>query len=109
MGALPSGGVEAGGGGLGVAGAHPCLTRPCGHSPASALPQKLKESDFAQQKLTDKNLGFQMLQRMGWKEGHGLGSRGKGIREPVGMYAGAPRALVCGWWWLEPWHLSGSP
>ncbi|XP_062035184.1 SURP and G-patch domain-containing protein 2 isoform X2 [Lepus europaeus] len=47
--------------------------------------KKLKESDFAQQKLTDKNLGFQMLQRMGWKEGHGLGSRGKGIREPVGM------------------------
>lgn len=50
-------------------------------------PQKPKDFDFAQQKLTDKNLGFQMLQKMGWKEGHGLGSCGKGIREPVGMYA----------------------
>lgn len=48
-------------------------------------PQKPKDFDFAQQKLTDKNLGFQMLQKMGWKEGHGLGSCGKGIREPVGM------------------------
>ncbi|KAM7141494.1 SURP and G-patch domain-containing protein 2 isoform 1-T10 [Molossus nigricans] len=47
--------------------------------------KKPKDFDFAQQKLTDKNLGFQMLQKMGWKEGHGLGSCGKGIREPVGM------------------------
>ncbi|KAM8763658.1 SURP and G-patch domain-containing protein 2 isoform 2-T4 [Rhynchonycteris naso] len=47
--------------------------------------KKPKDFDFAQQKLTDKNLGFQMLQKMGWKEGHGLGSSGKGIREPVGM------------------------
>ncbi|XP_070272589.1 SURP and G-patch domain-containing protein 2 isoform X1 [Myotis yumanensis] len=46
---------------------------------------KPKDFDFTQQKLTDKNLGFQMLQKMGWKEGHGLGSCGKGIREPVGM------------------------
>ena len=50
-------------------------------------PQKPKDFDFAQQKLTDKNLGFQMLQKMGWKEGHGLGSCGKGIREPVSVYA----------------------
>lgn len=28
-----------------------------------------------------------MLQKMGWKEGHGLGSCGKGIREPVSVYA----------------------
>ncbi|KAM5188904.1 SURP and G-patch domain-containing protein 2 isoform 1-T3 [Callospermophilus lateralis] len=47
--------------------------------------KKPKDLDFAQQKLTDKNLGFQMLQKMGWKEGHGLGSCGKGIREPVSM------------------------
>ncbi|XP_008578384.1 PREDICTED: SURP and G-patch domain-containing protein 2-like [Galeopterus variegatus] len=47
--------------------------------------KKPKDFDFAQQKLTDKNLGFQMLQKMGWKEGHGLGSRGKGIREPVSV------------------------
>ncbi|XP_054939389.1 SURP and G-patch domain-containing protein 2-like [Physeter macrocephalus] len=48
-------------------------------------PQKPQDFDFAQQKLTDKNLGFQMLQKMGWKEGHGLGSCGKGIREPVSV------------------------
>ncbi|KAB0385270.1 hypothetical protein FD755_000226 [Muntiacus reevesi] len=47
--------------------------------------KKPKDFDFAQQKLTDKNLGFQMLQKMGWKEGHGLGSCGKGIREPVSV------------------------
>uniref|UniRef100_A0A4X1U6P3 SURP and G-patch domain containing 2 n=1 Tax=Sus scrofa TaxID=9823 RepID=A0A4X1U6P3_PIG len=47
--------------------------------------KKPKDLDFAQQKLTDKNLGFQMLQKMGWKEGHGLGSCGKGIREPVSV------------------------
>lgn len=27
-----------------------------------------------------------MLQKMGWQEGHGLGTRGKGIREPVKVY-----------------------
>lgn len=63
------------------------LLQPTCHTLLS--PQKPKDFDFAQQKLTDKNLGFQMLQKMGWKEGHGLGSCGKGIREPVGMYAGA--------------------
>lgn len=55
----------------------------------TALFQKPKALDFAQQKLTDKNLGFQMLQKMGWQEGHGLGSCGEGIREPVSVYAGA--------------------
>ncbi|XP_021561989.1 SURP and G-patch domain-containing protein 2 isoform X2 [Carlito syrichta] len=47
--------------------------------------KKPKDLDFTQQKLTDKNLGFQMLQKMGWKEGHGLGSLGKGIREPISV------------------------
>ncbi|NIG58921.1 hypothetical protein BU61_2081 [Pontoporia blainvillei] len=47
--------------------------------------KKPQDFDFAQQKLTDKNLGFQMLQKMGWKEGHVLGSCGKGIREPVSV------------------------
>lgn len=60
-------------------------------------PQKPKDFDFAQQKLTDKNLGFQMLQKMGWKEGHGLGSCGKGIREPVSVYAAG--AWGQGWGW----------
>nr|XP_013002980.1 SURP and G-patch domain-containing protein 2 isoform X2 [Cavia porcellus] len=47
--------------------------------------KKPKDLDFAQQKLTDKNVGFQMLQKMGWKEGRGLGSCGRGIREPVSL------------------------
>lgn len=36
-----------------------------------------------------------MLQKMGWKEGHGLGSCGKGIREPVGMYAAGLGGCTC--------------
>ncbi|XP_007943566.1 SURP and G-patch domain-containing protein 2 [Orycteropus afer afer] len=47
--------------------------------------KKPKDLEFADQKLTDKNVGFQMLQKMGWKEGHGLGSCGAGIREPVSV------------------------
>lgn len=59
--------------------------------------KKPKDLDFAQQKLTDKNLGFQMLQKMGWKEGHGLGSCGKGIREPVSVYAAGARGREWAW------------
>lgn len=51
--------------------------------------QALKEgrepdhSDYKQFKLTCENVGFQMLQKMGWKEGEGLGSEGQGIKNPV--------------------------
>ncbi|XP_019393876.1 PREDICTED: SURP and G-patch domain-containing protein 2 isoform X1 [Crocodylus porosus] len=44
---------------------------------------KPKDLEFSHKKLTNKNVGFQMLQKMGWQEGHGLGTRGKGIKEPV--------------------------
>lgn len=47
--------------------------------------KKFKDLDFVQQKLIDKNLGFQMLQKMGWKEGYGLGFFGKGIWEFVSV------------------------
>ncbi|XP_037673911.1 SURP and G-patch domain-containing protein 2 [Choloepus didactylus] len=57
--------------------------RPRGH-PVSKK-KKPKDFEFAQQKLTDRNLGFQMLQKMGWQEGRGLGSCGEGIREPVSV------------------------
>ncbi|XP_048198556.1 SURP and G-patch domain-containing protein 2 [Perognathus longimembris pacificus] len=50
-----------------------------------AKKKKPTDLDFPQQKLTGQNLGFQMLQKMGWKEGHGLGSSGTGIREPVSL------------------------
>lgn len=68
---------------------------PINHQLGLLSPQKPKDLEFSQQKLTDKNLGFQMLQKMGWKEGRGLGSLGKGIREPVSVYgrAGGPQGL----------------
>ncbi|XP_060038292.1 SURP and G-patch domain-containing protein 2 isoform X2 [Erinaceus europaeus] len=59
--------------------------RPRGRPASRKAP---KDLEFAQQKLTDQNLGFQMLQKMGWKEGLGLGALGAGIREPVSV--GAP-------------------
>jgi len=54
--------------------------------------QALKEgrepdhSDYKQFKLTCENVGFQMLQKMGWKEGEGLGSEGQGIKNPVNKW-----------------------
>ena len=51
--------------------------------------QALKEgrepdySEYKEFKLTCENLGFQMLQKLGWKEGEGLGTEGQGITEPV--------------------------
>ncbi|XP_041086776.1 SURP and G-patch domain-containing protein 1-like isoform X3 [Polyodon spathula] len=40
-------------------------------------------SEYKEFKLTVENLGFQMLMKMGWKEGDGLGSDGQGIKNPV--------------------------
>ena len=51
--------------------------------------QALKEgrtpdySDYKEFEITCENIGFQMLQNMGWKEGEGLGSEGQGIKKPV--------------------------
>ncbi|KAK3601417.1 hypothetical protein CHS0354_033536 [Potamilus streckersoni] len=40
-------------------------------------------SDYKEFKLTCENVGYQMLQKLGWKEGEGLGSEGQGIKAPV--------------------------
>ncbi|XP_055975332.1 SURP and G-patch domain-containing protein 1 isoform X2 [Sorex fumeus] len=40
-------------------------------------------SEYKEFKLTVENIGYQMLMKMGWKEGEGLGSEGQGIRNPV--------------------------
>ncbi|XP_020636641.3 SURP and G-patch domain-containing protein 2 isoform X2 [Pogona vitticeps] len=55
--------------------------RPRGYS--SYKNKKPKDLEFQHKRLNQKNIGFQMLQKMGWKEGLGLGTHGDGIKEPV--------------------------
>ncbi|XP_053155153.1 SURP and G-patch domain-containing protein 1 isoform X2 [Hemicordylus capensis] len=40
-------------------------------------------SEYKEFKLTVENIGYQMLMKMGWKEGDGLGTEGQGIKAPV--------------------------
>lgn len=40
-------------------------------------------SDYKEFKLKEDNIGFKMLQKLGWQEGQGLGSEGTGIVEPI--------------------------
>lgn len=40
-------------------------------------------SDYAEFKLTEENVGYQMLKKAGWTEGSGLGSKGQGITAPI--------------------------
>lgn len=40
-------------------------------------------SEYKEFKLTVENIGYQMLMKMGWKEGEGLGAEGQGITAPV--------------------------
>lgn len=56
--------------------------RPKGRPVQKKKPEK-RDLEYANKKLTDKNVGFQMLSKMGWKEGEGLGSEGAGIKDPV--------------------------
>lgn len=40
-------------------------------------------SDYKEYKLKEDNIGFQMLQKLGWSEGQGLGSEGNGRIDPI--------------------------
>jgi len=55
----------------------------------------VEKSDYAEHKLNDDNLGFKMMQRMGWSEGRGLGSDGQGITAPInqGQKSGDKKGL----------------
>nr|XP_031362969.1 SURP and G-patch domain-containing protein 2 [Lonchura striata domestica] len=55
--------------------------------PITKKKKKPTEPEVPPKRLSPRNVGFQMLQRMGWQEGHGLGTRGRGIREPVHLGA----------------------
>ncbi|PAA94877.1 hypothetical protein BOX15_Mlig013643g1 [Macrostomum lignano] len=46
---------------------------------------EMSSADYAEFKLTCENVGFKMLEKMGWKEGEGLGQAGQGITAPVGQ------------------------
>lgn len=41
--------------------------------------------DYTDHKLTDSNIGYKMLQKAGWSEGEGLGSKEDGIKAPINM------------------------
>ncbi|XP_068090297.1 SURP and G-patch domain-containing protein 2 [Hyperolius riggenbachi] len=45
--------------------------------------QRPADLEFANKKITQHNVGFQMLSKMGWREGQGLGSSGSGIKNPI--------------------------
>ncbi|KAG8224292.1 hypothetical protein J437_LFUL005098 [Ladona fulva] len=47
-------------------------------------------SDYKEYKLRENNIGFQMLQKLGWSEGQGLGSDGQGITDPVNKASSRP-------------------
>jgi splicing factor 4 len=45
--------------------------------------QQLDESEYQEYKIQQDNIGFKMLQKMGWSTGEGLGAEKQGIIVPV--------------------------
>ena len=60
----------------------PCLT--CCQVQALKAGSSVDRSEYQENRLGQDNLGFKMLQKMGWSEGAGLGSELQGITAPVG-------------------------
>jgi splicing factor 4 len=52
--------------------------------PSSPAPPTAQYED---NKLTETNLGYQMLKKFGWSEGKGLGTAGTGISAPINRYS----------------------
>lgn len=50
---------------------------------ASKDGRQLNFSDYKEFKIKEDNIGFKMLQKLGWNEGQGLGTNSCGIVEPV--------------------------
>lgn len=70
-------------------------------------------SEYKEFKLTVENLGFQMLMKMGWKEGDGLGSGGQGIKAPVHRlgavkytHSQTHSIHICTQTWTQTLHMS---
>nr|XP_060641063.1 SURP and G-patch domain-containing protein 2 [Anolis sagrei ordinatus] len=57
--------------------------RPHSYQPNRNKKSAPRDLEFRHKRLNQKNVGFQMLQKMGWKEGLGLGAEGRGITEPI--------------------------
>ncbi|XP_021968667.1 SURP and G-patch domain-containing protein 1 isoform X2 [Folsomia candida] len=45
--------------------------------------KQLDESEYQEYKLQQDNIGFKMLQKMGWSSGEGLGAENQGILAPI--------------------------
>jgi splicing factor 4 len=43
-------------------------------------------SDYSDHKLTQSNIGYQLLQKAGWREGEGIGRNEDGILNPLNKY-----------------------